>query len=160
MKGTAAEKLQRDAAVVADRARGLPWRLVAERNGLSESAAREAWAARSFEYEERPARDVIRDQLRQFDATIEELAELAVTSANDSIRLGAIRTRHEVCKDKLVLLHQCNLIRPLPLVGIAYDAEAFGKKLVELFEEHDVDRAVAEGVMAVAEEAQRWVRVA
>jgi hypothetical protein len=46
VKTTAAEKVKRDARVVADRARGLRWTTVAERNGLSETQVRNTWRQR------------------------------------------------------------------------------------------------------------------
>ncbi len=103
---TATERRQRDAKLVADRARGVIWPEIANRQGLSERQARrvvEAWWSR------RPVEDVdpdaiVRETLRACAQDLNDLAVLAVETRNDAVRLGAIKAHADVLRSRIEIL--------------------------------------------------------
>jgi len=153
MKGSAADKVARDQAVVADRARGLPWAMVAERHGISERQARDAWSGRSVDLEQVPAREAIADELRRRDALLEDLALVADQTKNDSVRLGAIRTRHEVLKDRFALLQATGLTTPIALAGTSCQMKTITELIIGMLKRYDVDRADMEEVADLLEQS-------
>lgn len=144
MKCSAADKVRRDGAVIADHARGLPWAVVAERNGICERQARDAWSRRSLDLEATPAREAIADELRQREALLEDLAVLITETRNDAVRLGALRTRHEVLKERLALLQAVGVTTPIKLVGHTCDTRRIAELTIEMLNKYDVERGDAE----------------
>src|SRR4051794_23905516 len=90
-----AAQAKRNAEIVRDRARGLRWSTISSRHGLTQRQAQNIWAARrDEEHEQRVDPDeLVLDEVASLDAAIEELALFAESTANDSVRLGAIKAR-------------------------------------------------------------------
>jgi hypothetical protein len=115
---SAQAKVQRDRQIVSDRARGLRWETIANRHDLTTRQCQSIWRssqAEAVEVEE-PLRSVD-DVLGQIEAAIEEAAVLSESTANDSIRLGAINTRLKALTQKVAFMQACGLLpRDLGLV--------------------------------------------
>lgn len=102
----AVDQVKRDAAVVADRARGLRWNQIAERHKLSARQCQKIWSTRESLNPEvlRPdAEAEVQAELDYVDAVVADLAELALTTNNDAVRLGAIRSRLVALQHRLEL---------------------------------------------------------
>ena len=107
----AEEKVRRDSAVVADRGRGLTWSTIAERHNLSERHCREIWSeGRGLRLHAEDPLEALADLLAQLDAGIEDLALLAETARNESVKLGALKARMGATSEKFELLRACGLL--------------------------------------------------
>jgi hypothetical protein len=104
---TAAEKVKRDAKIVADRARGLGWALIADRYKLSERQAQNVWA-HFLDTQPQPGETdplvAVKETIAYYDAIIEELALVAESATHDAVRLGAIKARQVAVGQKLALM--------------------------------------------------------
>jgi hypothetical protein len=109
---TAQEKVRRDAAIAGDRARGLGWAQISERHGVSERQARTIWRERLQEVSTEPVdvREALREAIAQLDAAIEDLALLAESTSNDSVRLGAIKARLAAMAERHELMRLSGLL--------------------------------------------------
>ena len=109
---TSEEKLRRDASVVADRARGFSWSTVAGRNDLCERMCRSIWNdyLRDLPLGPDNPKEAILEAAAQWDAAIEDLAALAESTANDPVRLGAIKSRVEAMARKQDLLRLAGIL--------------------------------------------------
>ena len=103
---TAAKKVKRDRAIVADRLSGFTWTAVAARNGLEvrscQKIVKAALSNRTLPWTE--PFDALEEHLAQLDAVVGDLAELAETTDNPSVRLGAIRSRADVLTRRIAFL--------------------------------------------------------
>jgi hypothetical protein len=151
---TTRERLARNDAVVAARARGLTWPTIAERFGLEERQCRrivdEYRSDRPLPYDRDPM-TVIRETLEQYDALAEEAALLAEDTRHAGARLGTIRTRLDSARAKLELLQLAGLVpSDLGQLGVVLDAQRVAALLVDVLERHAVpDRVVDEILMVV-----------
>lgn len=104
-RGTAGQKVERDARLVADRARGLGWTKLGEKYGITVRQCQNIWADRGPSEPKAESDPVaeLRDEIDFLDAAIEEYAELAQDTANDSIHLGAIKARVDAQKRRIEL---------------------------------------------------------
>ena len=165
-RGTAAQKVERDARLVADRARGLGWTKLAEKYGITVRQCQNIWADRGPS-EPRAESDPVaelRDEIDFLDAAIEEYAELAQDTANDSIHLGAIKARVDAQKRRIELKRLYGL---LPWDGeqtmVAEIGELFNS-VFGILERHGVGWEIQQDIMDVvkppdeAERVNRWAR--
>jgi hypothetical protein len=148
---TAAQKVRRDAEIVADRARGLTWPTIAERNRISERQARRAWTdwIRRAPLEAVDPLRALQDAVAQLDALVEDLVLLAESTANDSVRLGAIKSRWLIIADRFRLMSYTGLLpRDLGLYRTELDARRLVDAIFRAFDEHAVSRDAREAVLA------------
>jgi hypothetical protein len=140
--GNAREKVKRDCEIVADRARGLTWRTIAARHGLSERQCRTVWAERRPPLAEALEGDLVaalEEALAGLDAVIEDCALLAERTANDAVRLGAIKARMAAMGERFSLLRACGLLpHDLGLWRQEIDLASLMRTMDEVFERHDV----------------------
>jgi hypothetical protein len=99
VKTTAAEKVKRDARVVADRARG--------------AAVGDDRRAQTDFRSLRPA-EVVDEAVAQLESVIEELARLAESTKNDAVRLGAVKARAAALIQRLELLQALGRVPVAP----------------------------------------------
>jgi hypothetical protein len=109
---TAQEKVRRDAAIARDRARGLGWATISARHGVSERQGRTIWRERLQGVSAEPVdvREALREAIAQLDAAIEDVSTLAESTANDAVRLGAIKARISAMGDKQDLMRLAGLL--------------------------------------------------
>jgi len=158
---TAADQVRRDRAIVVDRARGLGWSLVAERNGVSERQARRVWANHSDsdrELLEAHPVEALKDALEQLNALTEEAVLLSETTPNDAVRLGAIRTRRVLLADKLELQQACGVLPFFERWGQFFTAGRFVRAAIEVLDRHDIDEKVELDLLGRLEEMSRAER--
>lgn len=123
---TSHQKVERDVHVVADRARGIGWAKIAERQGLSERQCRNVWSEhlrRVAPLEETDLERVAEEQLVVFDTLIEDLALLAESTPNDAVRLGALRSKMAAHYQRVGLLQHTGLL-PRDLRHWYYELDA------------------------------------
>lgn len=154
-RSNAREQVRRDARIVADRARGLTWPTIAERHGLSERRCRTIWKTRVSGLDDLGERDLVatlRDAIANLDAVIEDCALLAERTANDSVRLGAIKARMAAMSEKLGLLQRCGLLPDFGLWRYEIDVRLVSRTILDVFDEHgiegDVRHEIAERLSA------------
>ena len=107
------EKVDRDARIVAERARGLSWGRIAQRHGLSERHCRAIWSTyreRNADLEAVDPLEAVQEALLQYEAVIDELAVLAEEAVQDAVRLGAIRSRLGAIEGRLGLMQAVGLL--------------------------------------------------
>ena len=147
----AAEKVRRDAEVVADRSRGLKWSTIAQRHGLSERHAREIWKERlaAEPLEAVDGRDMLTEALLQVEAAIEDLALLAQTTNNDPVKLGAIRARLAAMADRNDLLRLAGYM-PVSLLAARTEADirTMGDDIVAVMKKHRTSDTVIDDLLA------------
>lgn len=121
---SAKAKVERDRAIVHDRARGFTWRTIASRHNVSERMAQRIWQEgldRTWEEPSDPI-DTAAELLAIFDASVEEAADLAAATRNESVRLGAIKFRHELLVAKLELMRVLGLL-PRDLLWLRHEID-------------------------------------
>ena len=137
---TAAEKVKRDAKIVADRARGLGWALVADRHGLTERQCQNIWAHFLNSQPEPGEADpltAVYETIASCDAIIEELALVAESATHDAVRLGAIKARQYAIEQRFRLKQAMGLIpRDLGLFVYEFDADRLAQTLEDVCEKH------------------------
>lgn len=150
---TAQRKVERDARIVADRARGLTWATIEARHGVTERQCRTIWAERLREVSAEPVdvRDALREAIAQLDAAIEDCALLAESTANDSVRLGAIKARLAAMGERDELMRLSGLL-PFDARAVRTEAELrdINDLILGLFDRHglgdDAKRELEEGL--------------
>jgi len=65
---------------------------------------------------------MVEEVLAQMDAIIEEVAELAASTNNDAVQLGAIRTRSAVIAEKVEMLQSLGRIPLFRRLGLAHES--------------------------------------
>lgn len=89
----------------------------------------------------------LKDALVQLDAVIEDVALLAEATANDSVRLGAIRARHAAMTDKLELLRACGVLPQFEVWREQVDMRGFVAMILEVFDRHGVPMEVEDDLL-------------
>jgi hypothetical protein len=123
---TTSERAERNAAIVADRARGLSWSLIAQNHDVTDRHARRVAAEQrdtaAPSLLQRDAIAIVEEVLHDFDTAIHELAVLAAETDHDSSRLGAIKARLDVQRSRIELLQMVGALpRELAQVGVIID---------------------------------------
>jgi hypothetical protein len=143
-RGSAREKVERDAKIVADRARGLTWKTIADLRGVTERQCRTVWTEHLREVSLEPVdvREHLREAIAQLDAAIEELALLAETTNNDPVRLGSIRARLDAMATRFEVMRIAGLV-PTDYRGVRTETQL--RQIVEmmlaLFDKYEVPQA-------------------
>jgi hypothetical protein len=146
---TARAKLARDAAIAHDRARGWTWQSIAARHQVSARMAQKVWREaldRSWVEEPADPADALAEMLAQVDALVEDFAELAETTRNDSVKLGALKMRLNAIATKLGLMRMCGVLpREIHWLSHEVDTEATRRAILSVFERHQLpERAIHE----------------
>ena len=154
-RATAHDKVRRDAAIVADRARGLQWRTVADRYGLSERQCRAIWteaqAVRRTDHVQ-DAEAIVHDVIASLDALVEDLALLSEGTSNDSVRLGAIKARMQAVEQRFGVMRAAGLLPPTwEALRVDLDGRKVAQRIFDVFEAHGVDEVVKDDVLAAVE---------
>lgn len=159
MTAPAGGRRQRDAAIVADRARGMRPALIAQRNGVTERTVRRVLAAWR---ESRPILGRV-DPVAEIAATLaayeqaaEDLAALAEDASQDAVKLGAIVRRVELVEHRLSLMRAVGLVPQR--VGEWLAGPAMTDLLhdfVALIERHGIDRAIVEEFVELRDRVHR-----
>ena len=139
----AADKVRRDAGVVADRARGLTWATIAQRHDLTPRACQLIWSQRASGDSATlliDPQEALLEALEQLDRMAEDCSLLWESTRNDSIKVAALKQRHAVMADRFRLLMAVGVL-PSNLGGFAteIDAVELGRVLLELFDRHGLD---------------------
>lgn len=139
----ALEKTQRDREIIADRARGLTWDQVAEKHNIDGSTARRAWAAvrdsQKDEISGADPMDTVFDLIRSYEEWMAQLAKIAEDSANDSARIGAIRSQVDIAVKKTELLQATGLLpKQLGKLRVEMDIRYMTTQILALFDKYDV----------------------
>jgi len=145
VKTSAAEKVKRDARVVADRARGLRWATIAQRNGVSESQARNIWRERRSAEGFRTIRpdEIVDEAVAQLEAVVEELAELAASTNNDAVRLGAVKARAAALLQRIELLQALGRVPLAPQLRYEVNIEATVNAVLQVFDRYNLPKSAA-----------------
>ena len=145
MKTTAAQKVKRDALVVADRAPGLRWATVAERHGLSETMCRNIWRERRSAEDFRTLRpaEVVDEAVAQLEAVVEELAELAASTNNDAVRLGAIKARAATLIQRVELLQALGRVPVAARLRFEVNMEAAANAVLAILDRYGLPDSAA-----------------
>jgi hypothetical protein len=139
-KLTAREKVKRDLSIVADRARGFTWGTISSRHDLSVRQCQTVYAAHlaiAVPLEQTGVLEALQEMVMQLDATIEDLAMLS-ESANESVRLGAVKARHAALLDKAEVLRASGLLPHAADVTAALDFDVLGQTIVDVLDAHSV----------------------
>jgi hypothetical protein len=138
---TAREKVVRDGKIVADRARGLGWALIADRYGLTERQCQNI-STHYFDTQPKP-RDAdpltaVKETIASCDAIIEDLALVAESATHDAVRLGAIKARQYAVEQRFRLKQAVGLIpRNLGLFVQEIDIQHVVMALDAVIAKHD-----------------------
>jgi hypothetical protein len=139
----AADKVQRDRALVADRNRGLTWAVVARRHGLQERQARQIYA--EWRDSEEPAlvqRDPVQwleETLHRYDSIIGELASTAESADNTAARVGALKAQMDAMSRQTELLVASGLLpRNLSVIRHETDMRQAARTIVAVLKERGV----------------------
>jgi hypothetical protein len=96
--------------------------------------------------------EVVEEMIRAHDAAIDELVHLADRTANDSVRLGALKTRLQAIQSKLALMQALGVL-PHDLGGVRVHVEAVevGRTIVEVLDRHGMPEVVMDEILSVVE---------
>ena len=135
-------RVERNAEVVRDRARGLGWSKVAERNGLSERQCRricEEWrATRPSAYDHDPLA-LLDEILDHYDAGIEDLALVREEALQDAVKVGAVKARMNLIREKAELLQAVGILpRDLGKFAEERDLRVVADTVWAVMDKHDV----------------------
>lgn len=109
---SAKDQVLRNQLIVADRARGYQWATIADRHNIGIRQAQKVCAEhRSLsEPEEDDYAEELKDEIVFLDAAIEECAEIAATTQNESVHLGAVKSRVDFQERRIRLKQACGLL--------------------------------------------------
>jgi hypothetical protein len=142
------DKVQRDARIVVNRARGLGWGVIAARHDLSERQAQTVWREHHERHPLAADEDpflALQEALAALDAVIEDAALLAERTTQDHVQLGAIKTRLAALGERF---RACGLVpHDLGLYRHEIETRAVARKILEAFDAHDVADDVRESVL-------------
>lgn len=134
----ATEQARRNALVVDDRRRGLPWSVIAEKYGLSDRQCQNIWNDRPA-VEPTTAADPIGDVLERIaslEVSIADYDSRAVGAKNESVRLGALNKRVELQAQLFDLRREYGIV---PAPDELWAATEFIQLVLELLAKADLD---------------------
>lgn len=137
---TATEKVRRDAKIVADRARGLGWALIADRYELTQRQCQSVWAE-SLDTQPQPGEAdplaVVKEEIARHDAIIEDLALIAESAAHDGVKLGAIKARLAAMAQRIDLMRVIGVLpSDLGLFRHEVEVQRVAQDLLEVCKRH------------------------
>ena len=159
---SAADKVERDRAVVIDRNRGLPWPVVAQRNGLGERQCRNIYRAWRSEDRNGPVgldpQEWLIETLERLEAIQGAFALLAERADNSAAAVGALRGQMEAMMRQAELLVASGLL-PRDLRGhfAARDAAGLVTEFIGVLERRNVSGDLVEELLHVIDERDRPV---
>ena len=134
-------RVERNAEVVRDRARGFGWPKVAERNGLSERQCRricEEWReSRPRAHQEDPL-ELFEELLDAYNAGIEDLALVLEEASQDAVKVGAIKARLALIEDKAKLFQAVGILPDLGKLGEERDLRVLADTVWDVMDRHGV----------------------
>lgn len=135
------EKAKRNAALIADRAKGHDWKRVAEKHDVSVRHAKRIWAEekalRIPELREEDALDVVYEMLRRYEEWQNQLAVVTEVSEG-AVKIGAIRAQMD-CEARKAELRQATGLLPKHLgkLAVEWDVRFVVRQVVAVLEKHD-----------------------
>ena len=160
---SAAEKVSRDSRVVADRVRGLTWVTIAQRHELSERHCRELWSEYRANQPSSSSVDPVaaaEEMLERFEAVVEDAALLSEATANDAVKVAAIKLRLAGLKDQLELRMALGLLPPLRRLEQELDIRQLTRAILQVFERHEVPLEAQRSLRILLSEASLASNVA
>jgi hypothetical protein len=156
---TRSEKRHRDAEIVRERAMGVSFVTIAERHEINERTVRrivEKWWATEPATLEIDPRAVVIDTIRSLEQSIEWYALKALTAANETVQLGAMKARDEA------FAHRIEVLRSLRLLPFDWqrwsqaqlDRHLFGRLVGVLARHPNVPPDVIEELRTIAHEEE------
>lgn len=151
---------RRNELLVEDSLRGGSEEALAERYGITDRQVRNVM--KEWRETEKPTMagrhpiEIVWESVDRYQAWIGQLAEIAADpKVQDSVRVGSINAQVST-QDKLIDLLQKSGILPRDLgeLRIQADVMFLSKRLVEVFERHNVSHSVTEDVLKVLGAAQ------
>lgn len=92
------------------------------------------------------------DVITTLDAVVEDLALLAEDTANDAVRLGALKARMQAVEQRFGVMRAAGLLPPTwEALRFDLDARKVAQCIFDVFEAHGVDQAVKDDVLAAME---------
>ncbi len=156
----ARDKVERDALVVADRARGLTWPTISARHGLCERQCREvvrAHRASGPALDEHDPLEEVQEALEQLESLVEQLALVVESSKHDAVRLGALKAQLAASGQRLALMQAVGILpRTLGLLRQDADIYRVGDILLAVFDRHDVSLEARQEVLAALQAGLVW----
>jgi len=139
--------------VVADRSRGLSWPVIANRHGLTEHQAREAYAtwreSEKAAIADREPLEVVYDLLGRYEAIQGELALIAQTAPTSSARVSALRAQMDAMTRQTELMQASGLLpRRLGQLRVEHDVRITAARIIEIFEQYGVPEEAKKAVVA------------
>lgn len=148
---TAEQRMNRNRAIFDARARGFGWDEIARQHDVS---VRQAQRIHSEYRDASPgalAADpiaTVEELLAGHDAALEDLARLANDAKHDGARLGAIRARLDVMREKYELLAAVGVLpRDLGQVAVQIDSQRIADATVAVLERHAVPEHVFDEIL-------------
>lgn len=135
-------------SVIAARAKGDPWRVVAERTGLCERQCRRIYRAHMRSTPTMPGMDAVREieeAIAFYDQAISELAILSMTTTSDTARVAAIRARINARTRKLELMSVAGV---LDNARREVDVRAIANAVIAAFNDNNVPDDARRAVLA------------
>src|SRR4051794_24810664 len=114
---TSAERTQRDADIVAALLRGISARVLAQSFGITPRHVRrifKEYRKTRPKLEELDRREIVQDILDQHDALDEQLAMIAHSDAQSSVRVGALKAQFALRRQKTDLLTRAGILDDSP----------------------------------------------
>ena len=152
---TSRERIERDAAIVSARFRGVPEVELASRYELDPSTVRRIMAEYRASRPSLAAIDpleAVRDALDGFDEVIADLVRIAEETHHDSTRLGAIKARRETLGARIDLLRAAGVLPSDPwLLWQRLDANEVAKEILVVLDDEGVPERVQERIVATVE---------
>jgi hypothetical protein len=140
---SAAEKVQRDRALIADRIRGLSWPVIALRHGLQERQCREIYRqwrdSEKTTLVERDPVEWLAETLDGYESIINNLASTAESADNTAARVGALKAQMDAMSRQTELLMASGLLpRNLGVIRYETDMRRAARTIVALLKQHGV----------------------
>lgn len=141
---TAAEKVERDKALVADRARGKgSWTVLAKKYNVSDRQAQNIWAAHrdqiASRYRETDPLDIVWDMAGRYEQWISDLSDIAEEGDNDAARIGAVNAAGRMQERMQDLLQSAGILpHNLGRLKVQHDVRFLALRVVEVLKEHGV----------------------
>lgn len=154
---SARKQLERNARIIADRARGHDWATIAKRHGVCSRQCMNIWAARGDDhYLVQTPRDELLDEIDFINTAIADLAELYDKTLNESVKLGALKQRLTFQERRVDMKKAAGLL-PWDINAFRYQHALRGviKRLGDIVVEQEVSNEVIDALLEVVETSQQ-----
>lgn len=155
--GSTAEMAERNAELVAAKARGLSWAQIEATYQVSERRGREIlaeWRSRNPALRTHDPIQIIDELIEGYQADIEELVIIAATTASDSARVGAVNARMSA-RQKIAELLQAVGVLPHDLgsMRVEIDARVTAQRMITVLNQFNVSDEVRDALVAALEDS-------